>query len=47
MLVKDPITHLSNSDLNQMNHLARTDTVMRDMLLKCYIYYVLSDEKKF
>jgi hypothetical protein len=45
--LKDPVTHLSNRDLDQMHHLARTDTGMRDMLLKCYTYYILkTDEKK-
>lgn len=46
-LHKDPVTHLSLWDLQQMNQLARTDTGMRDLLLKCYTYYTLRhDEKK-
>lgn len=47
-LIKDPVTHLSIRDLDQMNQLARTDIGMRDLLLKCYSYYILkTNEKKF
>lgn len=46
ILLKDPITHLSNWDLQQMNQLARTDTGMRDLLLKCYTYYIIQHAEK-
>ena len=47
-LLKDPVTHLSDQDLALMHNLARTHTGMRDLLLKCYTYYILNtNEKEF
>jgi hypothetical protein len=43
---KDPITHLSRRDLDQMNRLAQTDLGMRDLLLKCHMYYILKTDAK-